>query len=54
MIPIIVAAYIWDHSWSRGKVIACCDNAAVVAVLNSRYSKDKLATNANAKVLIFH
>ena len=44
MIPIIVATCIWGHSWSwsRSRVIARCDNAAVVAVLNSRYSKDKL------------
>ena len=40
--PIIVAACIWGHTWSRDKVITCCDNAAVVAVLNSPYSKDKL------------
>ena len=40
--PHFVVVCIWDHSWSRGEVIACCDNVAVVTVLNSPYSKDKL------------
>ena len=31
---IILAACIWVHSWRWGKVIACCDSIAVVAVLN--------------------
>ena len=39
MIPIIVAACIWGHKWSRSKVIARCDN---MAVLKSRYSKDNV------------
>lgn len=30
------------HSWSTGKVIDRCDSLPVVAVLSSRYSKDKL------------
>ena len=42
MIPIIVAACIWGHKWSRCKVIAKCDNTAVVVVLNSFYSKDNV------------
>ena len=37
MIPIIC---IWGHKWSRRKVIARCDNMAVVAVLSHCYSKD--------------
>ena len=40
MIPIIVAVCIWGHKWSRRKVIARCDNTAVVAVLSHCYSKD--------------
>lgn len=40
LIPIIVATVIWGHMWKGGNVIARCDNIAVVAVLNSRYSKD--------------
>lgn len=40
LIPIIVAAVIWGHTWKGEKVIARCDNMAVVAVLNSRCSKD--------------
>ena len=33
---IILAACIWVYSWSRGKVIACYDSVAVVAVLNCK------------------
>ena len=41
LLPIVIAAVIWRHLWRGRQVIARCDNAAVVAVLNSRYSKDK-------------
>ena len=39
--PILVAAVLWGHSWRGGRVLAQCDNAAVVSVLNSRYCQDK-------------
>ena len=40
MVPIIIAAAIWGRSW-KGKLIIChCDNQSVVAVINSRYSRD--------------
>ena len=40
MIPIIVAAVIWGRSW-KGKLIIChCNNQLVVAVINSKYSRD--------------
>ena len=35
LIPIIVAAVIRGQNWKGGKILAHCDNAAVVAVLNS-------------------
>ena len=38
MIPIIIAAAIWGHSWKGSTVQTLCDNAAVVAVVNSRSS----------------
>ena len=40
MIPIIIAAAIWGHSWKGSTVQALCDNAAVVAVVNSRSSRE--------------
>lgn len=46
LILIIIAAVIW---WKGSKVVAQCDNAAVVEVINKRYCQD-----ADAEVLIFH
>lgn len=40
LIPVIIAAAIWGDAWKGGRVQAHCDNMAVVAVINSRYSKD--------------
>ncbi len=40
LIPIVIAAVIWGTAWKGGRVVARCDNAAVVAVVNSRYSRD--------------
>ena len=40
LIPIIIAAVIWGEEWSGGRVQACCDNSAVVAIMNSRYSRE--------------
>lgn len=42
MLPIIIAAATWGKLWSGCNVRARCDNAAVVAVVNARYSKEKL------------
>lgn len=40
LIPIIITAALWGKEW-QGKVINCrCDNQAVVAVLQSRSSKE--------------
>ena len=42
LIPIMIATLVWGQLWSGGRVIAHCDNTAVVSVLNSRYSQDKM------------
>lgn len=43
LLPIVVACAVWGSNW-RGQTIQCiCDNAAVVAIINSGRSKDKLA-----------
>lgn len=39
LFPVVVAAHIWGHTWSRQRVIFKVDNESVVAVLNSRTSK---------------
>ena len=40
MVPII-AAITWDRNWKGGKVVALCDNIAVVAALNNKSCKEK-------------
>ena len=41
MIPIIIVLVIWGANWTKGRVIAQCDNEAIVTIINSRYSSDK-------------
>ena len=41
LIPIIIAAIVWGHTLNRKRVLCNCDSSAVVAVINTRYSKDK-------------
>lgn len=40
LVPIIIAAVLWGGKWRGGRLTAHCDNSAVVAVINSRSSKD--------------
>ena len=43
LLPIVVACAVWGKQW-RGTTVKCiCDNAAVVAILKSGKSKDRLA-----------
>ena len=39
LVPIVVAAHLWGHAWSRLRVQFLCDNLAIVNVLNSGTSK---------------
>ena len=41
LLPVIIAAAIWGHELAGKRVVSNCDNQAVVAVLNSRYSREK-------------
>lgn len=41
LIPIIIATLVWGPDFAGKRLLASCDNAAVVSVLNSRYSRDK-------------
>ena len=40
LVPIMIALFLWGQKWKGHKVLARCDNEAVVVVLNKRYSKD--------------
>ena len=40
LVPIVLAAGIWGKQWIGKTVLAQCDNAAVVAIVNSGSSKD--------------
>ena len=37
----VVGAHVWVHRWHRLKVQFLCDNAAVVAIINSVSSRDQ-------------
>ena len=34
LVPIVLAAALWGREWTAKTVMACCNNAAVVVVLN--------------------
>ena len=40
LIPILIGAFIWGKQWKGATITAHCNNAAVVAILNSRYTAD--------------
>ena len=42
LIPIVMARAIWGKQWPRCTVLAWCDNASVVAVINGGYSWDAI------------
>ncbi len=52
LVPIVVAAALWGSEWRGQTVLARCDNAAVVAIINKGKSKDKEAMHL-ARCLAF-
>ena len=40
LIPIVIAAVVWGHAWQKTHVRVRSDNSAVVAIINSGYSRD--------------
>ena len=40
LFPVVIAAHLWAHKWSKQRVGFHLDNASIVHVLNSRTSKD--------------
>ena len=43
LLPIVVACAVWGKQWRGMTIKHVCDNAAVVAILKSGKSKDRLA-----------
>lgn len=43
LLPIVVASALWGREWSGKQILFHCDNAAVVAIVNSGRSKHPLA-----------
>ncbi|MCG8620844.1 MAG: hypothetical protein MJE68_02430 [Proteobacteria bacterium] len=42
-LPIVVASAVWGRQWQGKTIRVRCDNAAVVAILRSGWSKNNLA-----------
>ena len=40
LVPIVIAAAVWGNLWVGKTILARCDNAAVVAIINQGNSKD--------------
>ena len=43
LLPVVVAIAVWGRHWEGKTVKVKCDNAAVVAILRSGWSKNNLA-----------
>ena len=43
LLPIVMACAVWGKSWGGQRILARCDNAAVVAIMNSGTSKHPFA-----------
>lgn len=40
LFPVVIAAQVWGHCWRRQRILFRVDNQSVVAILNSRTSRD--------------
>ena len=53
LLPVVMGVAMWGSKW-RGKTVRCrCDNAAVVAILNSGSSKDERAMHLLRSLFLF-
>ncbi len=53
LVPIVLACALWAHQW-KGKTVLCrCDNAAVVAIINSGRSKHDLVMHLMRSLFFF-
>ena len=53
LLPIVVAMVMWGKKWLGERVRCRCDNAAVVAMLSSRSSKDERAMHLLRSLFLF-
>ena len=42
LVPIVIACALWGKKWQEKSIRCVCDNAVVVAIVNSGSSKDTL------------
>ena len=52
LFPIVLASWVWGSSWSRYRISCLCDNAAVVAILNSGTTKDRASMHLLRSLLL--
>ena len=50
--PIVVAAIIWGHTWSRKRILPHCDNMAVVYIINKGRSPCKTIMKLMRRLVI--
>ena len=53
LIPILLACALWGNHWQGTTVRANCDNEAVVAVINSGYSREQLMSHLLRCIFFF-
>ena len=54
LIPVVLAVAIWGRQWCGKTVQIRCDNAAVVAILNSGDSRDPDALHLRRCLAFMH
>ncbi len=53
LLPVVMALAVWEYQWS-GKSVRCqCDNAAVVAIINTGTSKNERAMHLMQSACFF-
>ncbi len=53
LLPVVVAVAVWGHQWSGKSVRCLCDNAAVVAIINTGTSKNERAMHLMRSAFFF-
>ncbi len=54
LLPVVMAVAIWGHKWRRKSVKCQCDNAAMVAIINTGTSKNEKAMGTAFFFLAHH
>jgi hypothetical protein len=53
LLPIVISAAVWGDQWAEQTVRCRCDNAAVVAIVNSGKSKDAMVMHLMRSLFFF-